>query len=442
MRRTLTLMLLVFSQFAIAQVITARSSNVIEGKLSTGARYRMEVPNIWNGSVLLYSRGYSSSIQGQIRVSPSSEKEQLISQGYALIASNYSRSGWSLEEAVPDQLAVLDLFIQKFGQPKQVIAWGSSMGGLITVALLERFPDRFDAGIALCSSASGTLGMMNTALDGAWVFSTLVKNEVELPIMLNQSGPSDQEHRATWKRAIDQAQITPLGRARIALAASIAHIHPWAIGFAMPKLDDIDSVQQGMKENLLAGVLLPRDDQEKRASGNFSWNYGVDYEQALLKSSKYEIVKQLYQNAGKSLDDDLKKLAESPRVVASKDAVSYMLKNYVPTGQMHKPFLLMQNVSDPMTLPEFTEDYRRNADAAGYGNLVHTAYIERVGHCNFEQAEIIASLHAIQIRLSLDKWKISAAAMNEMAGTNSFIENVPPELNRSCSSGPKGCVGW
>lgn len=441
MRRTLVWMMLAVGQLVTAQVLPADSVKVLEGVLNTGARYRMEMPVAWNGRALLYSRGYSSSINGNIRVSPGLEREQLLAQGYALVASNYAKPGWSLEEAVPDQLAVMSAFEAQFGKPQQVVAWGSSMGGLISLALLEQYPQKFDAGIALCASASGTLGMMNTALDGAWVFSTLIKTDVPLPSMLRQTGAADQSERAAWKRAVEDAQSTPLGRARLALAASVSHIHPWSPGRTHPASNDITAMQLGMKENFLAGVLLPRDDQEKRAGGNFSWNQSVRYDHALSQSGRLAFVKQLYQQAGASLEDDLEVLARAPRVVANEAAVNYMKKNYVPSGQMQKPFLLMQTVSDPMTLPEFTEDYKRTAEAAGRGAWVRTTYVDRVGHCNFTPQEVLASLQAVQNKLSQSEWRTSPSDMNQWAGSNTFVVNAPPALNRACSVGPRGCDG-
>src|SRR5712692_3026884 len=69
------------------------------------------------------------------------------------------------------------------------------------------------------------------------------------------------------KQIIAQAQATPEGRARIALAAAL---HDLPQGFG---LDPISVIQQ---EHFLFGFGL-RAELEARAGGNPTWNTGVDY---------------------------------------------------------------------------------------------------------------------------------------------------------------------
>jgi len=426
---------------AWAQTDAPAKTTVLDGRLESGASYRIEVPDKWSGRVLLYSRGYSSSHQGPVRVTAGKERDQLLAQGYALVAASYSRPGWALEEAVPDQLAVLDVFASRIGQPKQVIAWGSSMGGLITVALLEQHGQRFHGGMALCASSSGTLGMMNTALDGAWVFANVTGAGATLPVRLTQTGTEDQQQRTAWREAIDAAQANPLGRARIALAASLSQTPVWAAGQARPQPGDVHAVQAGWKANFLAGILLPRDNQERRAGGNFSWNTQVRYGELLRQSGHMEIVRQLYAQAGHSLDSDLAALEQAPRISADPAAVAYMFKHYVPTGRIDHPVLLMQTVSDPLTLTEFTEDYATTVQSQGRQPLVQTAYVERVGHCNFTADEVLAGLKALQSRIAQGQWEASAAALNATSGGQTFVTHKPQALLRSCSRSPRGCEG-
>lgn len=426
---------------AWAQADASLKTTVLDGRLESGAAYRIEVPETWGGRVLLYSRGYSSASQGPVRVTPGKERDQLLAQGYALAASSYSRAGWALEEAVPDQIAVLDVLASRFGQPRQVIAWGSSMGGLITIALMERHGHRFEGGMALCASASGTLGMMNTALDGAWVFANVTDAQATLPVRLSRTGAQDQRERAAWREAIDAAQASPLGRARIALAASLSHTPAWAADQAPPQPGDVQAMQLGWKTNFLAGVLLPRDNQELRAGGNYSWNTQVQYAALLRQSGQIERVRQLYAMAGHSLESDLATLERAPRVAADPAAVAYMFKHYVPSGRIEHPVMLMQTVSDPMTLTEFTQDYASTVQSQGREALVQTAYVNRVGHCNFTSNEVLAGLNALQSRIGQGQWQASAKALNAASGDQTFVEHKPQPLLRSCTRSPRGCEG-
>jgi pimeloyl-ACP methyl ester carboxylesterase len=82
--------------------------------------------------------------------------------------------GWALDEAPDDQLAALDTFEKQFGKTKRVIAWGDSMGGLTTIALVENHADRIDGALPMCGSVVGVGGVMNQAPDASFALKTLV----------------------------------------------------------------------------------------------------------------------------------------------------------------------------------------------------------------------------------------------------------------------------
>ena len=82
--------------------------------------------------------------------------------------------GWAIKEALHDQIALLDYFDAKYGTPDRTIAWGHSLGGMITAGLLERNPDRFDAALPMCGVVAGGVGVWNNGLDGEFVFKTLL----------------------------------------------------------------------------------------------------------------------------------------------------------------------------------------------------------------------------------------------------------------------------
>jgi hypothetical protein len=91
------------------------------------------LPADWNGTVLLYSHGYTPpGVPNAARNTPDdTTKSLLLKQGYALTGSSYATTGWAVTEAVPDQLATLDTFTARFVRAGQTIAWGTSYDGLV-----------------------------------------------------------------------------------------------------------------------------------------------------------------------------------------------------------------------------------------------------------------------------------------------------------------------
>ncbi len=425
----------------------------VDTQLPNGANVVFDLPTNWNGTVLLFSRGYSAGPNNPARNVARNEKDWLLAHGYALIGSSYSKTGWSVEEAVPDQLATLDLFIQQFGKPKRSIAWGSSMGGLVTMAMMERHPEKIDGGLVMCASVGGTLGMMNAALDGAFVFKTLQAPGSTLPVLFDGAGEQGKQDFAAWKQQVDAAQATPAGRARIALAATLAQVPPWIDrALAQPAAEDIAGQQRQLAMGLLGGILLPREDQHLRAGGNFSWNTGIDYASLLQRSGRDAFIRALYQEAGLNLDDELRLLATAPRVAGKPAAVDYMKKNYVPNGQLRSPMLIVQAVADPVTMVEMSGDYANLLRQSGKTELVREAYLNRTGHCNFTQAETLASLQAVEKRIVQGTWGEGAndlsapAAMNALANSYAldgalFTSFTPAPFLRACSTRTPFCTG-
>ncbi len=119
----------------------------------------------------------------------------LLSQGYALAGSSYSQEGWALQQAFHDQIALLNHFDSTCGRPSRTIAWGHSLGGIITAGLVQLYPQRFTAALPMCGVVAGGVGTWNQALDGAFAFDVLLAGN-SLPIVnLNQLTPAPAQHR-------------------------------------------------------------------------------------------------------------------------------------------------------------------------------------------------------------------------------------------------------
>jgi pimeloyl-ACP methyl ester carboxylesterase len=139
--RHLATLLLLFSLLASAAPVTEK------GELN-GASFRIDMPENWNGTLLVYCHGYSMAPIVYEGLPPDSRIEQqtaaFVEAGYAVIQSAYSATGWAVEEAVIDTEALRRLFIRTHGQPKETYVLGHSMGGFLT--MLIAFPTPTKAG--------------------------------------------------------------------------------------------------------------------------------------------------------------------------------------------------------------------------------------------------------------------------------------------------------
>ena len=389
--------------------------------LPGGARWQAEMPTHWNGTLLLWSRGYSMKA-GIPEVAPRGAKEALLKAGYALLASDYGSGGWALANAVPAQTEAVKAFTKAYGKPKRVIGWGNSMGGLVTTALAERKGPRvIDGGIAMCASIGGVVGMMNMGLDGAFAFRTLVAPDAGIELVNIQ-----QDDMVNGKRVADavaSAKGTPQGRARMALAGVLGGLPGWTSrDSAQPAPDDMDAQALEIASAIPMGLFMPRNDQEQRAGGVFSWTAGVDYRAQLARSGRRALVEALYAKAGLDLEADLERLNAAPRITAAPKAVAYMKAHYTPTARPFVPLLAVQAEGDGMTSPSLQRGY---AEAAS-PRVVQSLWLHKAGHCNFTAAEVMAALRQLEARLDSGRWPAPAAP---------FVAHQPAPMLRPCVRG-------
>lgn len=356
------------------------------GTLPNGATYVIDVPDAWNGTLLLYSHGYARGPANPAQNAPGEAvKPLLLAKGYALAGSSYAKPGWALEEAVPDQLATLDAFAAAVGKSKRTLAWGSSMGALATVALIERHPGRFDGGLPLCGSVGGTIPMMNSAFDAAFAFKTLLAPDLKIV-----GGVDDRAVAERANAVVAEARQTVQGRARLTLVATLAQL-PGAT------LDD-------QLKSFVMGVFFPRADQERRAGGVFSWNTGVDYGRQLKASGKHRQVAAAYAQAGLNVGKDLAALKAAPRQGADPKAVAYLTANYVPTGAITRPVLTLHTTDDPLTSSANERTFAAKVTARGKAALLRQVFVARTGHCNFQPDELLAAVQVLDARIATGAW--------------------------------------
>lgn len=396
----------------------------IEGTLASGAKWQALVPANFNGSLLLWSHGYSPRID-PAEPAPVQYRDLLLARGYALVASDYGAGGWSLEQAVPAQRATVEAFAAREGRPARVLAWGASMGGLISTALAEQDQPVIDGALAMCPSIGGVVGMMNMGLDGAFATATLIAPNSGLSLV------NVADYMANGRKAmaaVDAARQTRAGRARIALAGVLGGIPGWTRpDRPEPAADDLDAQVDEIAATLVMGTLMPRNDQERRAGGAFSWNIGVDYARQLDRSGRRPFVEALYRKAGLSLTRDLAMLAKAPRITAKPSAVRYMLENYTPTARPRVPLVSLQAVGDGLTSPSLQRAY---ADAAP-PKMMQPLWHKSAGHCRLPPEQVLAAITHLEQRLATGRWS---------ARPQQFVEHTPPPMLRPCvrQDGPAG----
>jgi pimeloyl-ACP methyl ester carboxylesterase len=397
------------------------------GTLKDGATYEIQCPaGAWNGTLFLYSHGYvvPGSANPAEDVGDPITGAYLLAHGYALAGSSYATTGWAIQQALPDQVNTLSTFDQAFGKPRTTIAWGHSLGGIITAGLIQDYPKLFNAALPMCGVLSGGVATWNTALDAAFAFQQLIAPKIQVVNITNPTA-----NLKAGEQAVAAAQQTAQGRARLALVAALGDTPGWFTPLSPePAATDYAAQEQNQflwdTEVTFPFVLAFRAELEARAGGNVSWNTGVNYFADLAKSVDRPEVTALYKAAGLSLTKDLLTVNSAPRITANPFAVAYLAKNIAFNGEISIPVLTMHTTGDGLVVPENEQAYSSVVDRDGNGNLLRQIFVNRAGHCAFTPAETIAAAQTLLNRLSTGHWNVPSPA-----GLNAEAAALGPQLN-------------
>jgi pimeloyl-ACP methyl ester carboxylesterase len=159
------------------------------GATSDGAPYAMQVPANFNGTVALYSHGYRYNVDipsaipliGGYKITNTPEPvpggnaavaQYFFSQGIAIVGSGFARQGWNPDSAIKTNVELIDTFKKKFPTTTNVVAWGSSLGGVITQGLAEKYPELVSAVAPMCM-ADNISPQLTMAGDFLWGIKVL-----------------------------------------------------------------------------------------------------------------------------------------------------------------------------------------------------------------------------------------------------------------------------
>jgi len=391
-----------------------------KGKFADGATYLIQVPSKWNGTLVLYSHGYvvPGSSNPAMDVGDPITGAYLLANGYALGGSSYATTGWAIQQALPDQIEVLDTFNKLVGAPKRTIAWGHSLGGMVTAGLVQRYPTRFDAALPMCGVVAGGVGTWNQALDLAFVFDVLLGAGSGLQLV-DITNPA--KNLGIAEGILTDAQKTAKGRARIALAAALADSPGWFDPLS-PEPSPTDYAAEEKNQDLwLSQIDFPfafalRAEVEGRAGGNPSWNNGVDYTKQLALSIDKAEVQGLYQKAGLDLATDLMAVNNAARIMAQPSAVEYMKRNIIFNGEIPIPVLTLHTKGDGLVGVENESAYKDVVEDGKDEKFLRQVFVHRAGHCEFTPAETVVAFQGLVERLDTGNWPgLESGSLNKAA---------------------------
>ena len=384
---------------------TASGVTTCLGATSDTAPYMLMTPANFNGTVYLYSHGYRNNVPLPATLSaatgfpttvvnspepaPGGNAQiigTLLAKGYAVMGSGFARQGWNADSAIKTNVELIGVFKKQYPKTTKVVAWGNSLGGFITQALAEKYPDLISAAAPLCI-ASDLTPLMTMAGDALWGIKTFfdptikggnysagaagyaeamgdlgkvltVAGAMSAAIAANPTAPAwpaTSTVPAALKAIPSRSALVLIGlmsglpmqsahfdstSAPAGLPASNALSFQLAINPALATLENVTNAAA-------VGVLFAHD-IEQQAGGAVFDNTATDYS-ARVASERFIWSSALTGEAG--VNGLLGYLAAVPRVKGNPAAIAKLATLTSHTGKVEIPTILFTGTADPVTPP-------------------------------------------------------------------------------------------
>ena len=324
-----------------------------------GGLYKIEIPDNWNGELVLYAHGFVSNAGAQgsaLRVGNSPIREHQVQQGYAWAASSYRCNGYVPGQGLLDTMALTDLFTKSNGgrAPQRVYLTGTSMGGHVTLLGMHEFPTAFAGGLAMCPAGPELFDFFAATAGAAEVITGVQAKLDTMPAdVAKMNGLLGKPPDYTDKgRQLASVEIRISGGPR---------------PFAMEGLASGGRFAGNISPAALAGSTTPSN----RAVMTTQITYGIDEGLGLSADALNQGARR------KALDPEIRNPMGPYDELVPFD------------GKLERPTLTMHGTGDLFVPIVLEQSLKRAVVAAGKDSLLAQRIYRIAGHCGFSQPEMI-----------------------------------------------------
>lgn len=275
-----------------------------EGEIA-GARYAIEIPEGWNGGLVMYAHGYvPHGTPQRLRGAPVNTGDMTLDQfrtlGYATARSAYSIDGFALREGSLETEALRQYFWRRFGRTWPTLIAGTHQGGVITQIMIERYPEVYDGALVWSGATGPTLASYKLIFDFRLAF--------------------DYYFPGLPGTAVDIREVDTLYRGTLGLVTA----------------------DPAKLERFMAMTGLRSAEEVALAVTNYSSNLHDIHQ--LAGGNPFDNTNTVYSGS----DDDATLNREIPRYAADAEAADYMRAWFTATGRISDPVLSVHALRDSL----------------------------------------------------------------------------------------------
>jgi len=367
-----------------------------------GAGYRIELPEQWNGDLVLWAHGFrgldeeGTGFSRRLTFDDIPARDAIIGQGYGWATSTYRVNGYVPGVGVDDLLRVKDRVAELARPPRWTYIAGGSMGGATAQLMAQEFPGEIAAALAFCP-----------AMGNVWVVDYIAAWHALAHWLIGEP-PSrlDVDGMLVWAEALGTSQgsglsLTPLGEQFAALIKTFTGGERW--GF-----DDGLRQQWGIAFSL--GVTIWPDVVE---SGSPAPGEVIPVSRELPPADTREHI----YTADPVVGIDVQRLNEEVIRFGSDPDRRHDPGVGIPTGELRARRLALKTTGYLFTPIHLDRDYQRMLQESGWERNLVVQTVRRAGHCTFSEREALAGFTAIVSWLSFG----FAPASDDLQGDLSLV---------------------
>lgn len=338
------------ADLARTAAVAATSAQHEEGTIGPGALYSFDVPEAWNGGLVLFEHGYSFPQSPVALPDVAPLRDFWLQQGYAVAISSFSENGWAVAEATRQSHQLLGMFADRYGEPGTTLVVGVSMGGLVALALTERYPDQIDGSLLVSGVVGGARAEVNFIGDVRLLWDELYPGSIPGSLF---DVPEGVPFDPNWVLA---AISTPEGQQKLPILLAFAAARGLPIG---PGNEPVEGLIRALGFHWMGAM-----DLFDRTHGRVLYdNANVVYTAPGVPQATVDEV-----NAGIARYD------------ATADAEAYLDRCYEPSGRIQVPVFTLHGTRDP-NVPIFHEQlFAEKVARQGRSQFLHQRSVAVFGH--------------------------------------------------------------
>jgi hypothetical protein len=385
-----------------------------------GAPFRIRVPEVWNGTLLIFAHGYRDKADhpGEIDnrnadVAPNPALEApLLAQGFALAGSAWKDNGWAVEDAIQDTRNLALYFTANVAKPQRTIIVAASLGTFVGYKSMEQFNGIYDGALCLCSAGAGATRLWDSGvplylaydvifgIPPSWGTVGEVRNDIDFDTEVLAKLAPELSNIANFPK-FEFIRLVAKNPGRGITPPPPPNFFPgWA-------LTDFFFFTEA------------RAELQRRAGGPIVQN--LDQEYGITPAEKAYL-------AGIGLptpvvDAWLAQMNARRNIEAKESARNYVRNNTNFNGKIKNPILTVHTIIDPLLVVANDSAYAETNAAAGKEELLFQTFTTGVGHCNLTGPQVLTAIGAIDLWVRTGVRPTAASFPAALGFNNGF---VPP----------------